>query len=399
MTSPIEAIRPVRVAHIIARMNVGGPAQILTGLLRELDAQLYEQHLIVGSPGPGEREWFELRDRDLADDPRIVRVPAFGPTIAPIHDLRTLVHLVRVLRRLRPDVVQTHTAKAGMLGRIAARVSRVPTVIHTYHGHTLHSYFSRPVVRIFTSIERMLARRTQHLVSVGSRVRDELLAEGVGRPEQYVVIAPGAPDTERPTRADARARLGLPIDAPIVTFVGRLARVKRPDRFLAVAEAVAATHPGTVFLLVGDGELRTELEESAAHSTVRFLGWQSDLPAIYSASDVILLTSDNEGMPIVLIEASIAGRPCVTTDVGSAGEIVAHGETGLVVPPDAELLAGAVRDLLDDRSQRERYGERARTRTLERFGMASVAASLAKLYDAAVTAAPGRRRPTRPPGK
>ncbi len=371
---------PVRVVHVIARMNVGGPSQILTGLLRELDPSRYEQHIIVGSPGPGEREWFELRDMDLAGDPRIIRVPEFGPTIAPVRDIRTLVRLVRELRRLRPDVVQTHTAKAGMLGRLAALLVGIPTVIHTYHGHTLHGYFSRPVVRIFTSIERFLARRTRHLVAVGSRVRDELIAEGIGRREQYVVISPGAPDTERPDPQVARRRFGLPPHAPVVTFVGRLAQVKRPDRFLAVAREVSESHPGTVFVLVGDGELREELEASDTSSDVRFLGWQSDIPAVHSASDIIMVTSDNEGMPIVLIEASIAGRPCITTDVGSAGEVVAHGITGLVVTPDVELLAAAVRELLDDPARRQRYGEQARIRTLERFGMAAVAASLVELY-------------------
>ncbi len=380
MSSAPSPTDPIRVVHVIARMNVGGPSQILTGLLRELDPARYEQHIIVGSPGPGEREWFELRDKDLAHDPRIIRVPAFGPTIAPVRDARTLVRLIRELRRLRPDVVQTHTAKAGMLGRMAALIVRVPTVIHTYHGHTLHGYFSRPIVALFTSIERLLARRTQHLVAVGSRVRDELIAERIGRPDQYVVVAPGAPDTARPDPQTARRHLGLPLDAPVVTFVGRLAKVKRPDRFLAVAETVSESHPDAVFVLVGDGELRGELEASAVSSTVRFLGWQSDIPAVHSASDIIMVTSDNEGMPIVLIEASIAGRPCITTDVGSAGEVVAHEETGLVVAPDVELLARAVRALLDDPPRRQRYGEQARIRTLERFGMAAVAERLAALY-------------------
>lgn len=380
MTRRPSATGPVRVVHIIARMNVGGPAQILAGLLRELDEERYAQHIIVGSPGPGEREWFELRDMDLAADPRIIRIPTFGPTIAPLRDARTLIRIVRELRRLRPDVVQTHTAKAGMLGRVAALLVGVPTVIHTYHGHTLQGYFSRPIVRLFTGIERVLARRTQHLVSVGSRVRDELIAEGIGRPDQYVVIAPGAPDPTRPYAHEARRLFGLPVDTAVVTFVGRLAKVKRPDRFLAVAESVTVTHPGVVFVIVGDGELRAELEATSRSSDVRFLGWQADIPAVYSASDIVMVTSDNEGMPIVLVEASIAGRPCVTTDVGSAGEVVAHGETGLVVPPDVELLAAAVRELLDDPSRREEYGDRARMRTLEHFGMAAVAASLAGLY-------------------
>lgn len=371
---------PVRVVHIIARMNVGGPAQILAGLLRELDEQRYAQHIIVGSPGPGEREWFDLRDTDLATDPRIIRIPSFGPTIAPLRDARTLLRLIRELRRLRPDVVQTHTAKAGMLGRLAALVVGIPNIIHTFHGHTLQGYFSRPVVLLFIGIERTLARRTQHLITVGSRVRDELIAEGIGRPDQYVVIAPGAPDPSRPDAREARRLFGLPTDAPVVTFVGRLTKVKRPDRFLAVAECVTATHPDAVFVIVGDGELRAELETTSRSSDVRFLGWQANIPAVYSAADIIMVTSDNEGMPLVLVEASIAGRPCVTTDVGSAGEVVVHGETGLVVPADIELLAGAVRELLDDPSRRERYGNQARTHTLGRFGIAAVATRLAELY-------------------
>jgi len=371
----------IRVVHIIARMNVGGPAQILTGLLRHLDADRFEQFVVVGHAGPGEQEWFALRDRDLENDARIVRIAEFGPTVAPVRDLRTLVRLVRELRRLRPDVVQTHTAKAGMLGRIAALLVRTPVLIHTYHGHTLHGYFSGPVVRVISSIERSLARRSDHLVSVGSRVRDELLAAGIGELARYTVIPPGVADARAPDPQVVRSALGLGDDARVVTFVGRLTRVKRPDRFLKMADLVADEHPDAVFLVVGDGELRAESEARRTTADIRFLGWQSDMAAVYSASDVIVVTSDNEGMPLVLIEASAAGRACVTTDVGSAAEVVEDGVTGFVVPTDESALAAAVGRLLVDPGLRASYAAAARARTLSRFGMQAVTRRLEPLYD------------------
>lgn len=371
---------PTRVVHVIARMNVGGPAQILTGLLRHLDPSSVEQTVIVGRAGRGEQEWFSLRDRDLAQDPRIVRIGDFGPMISPLRDLRALIRLVRELRRIRPDVVQTHTAKAGMLGRIAALVVGVPTIIHTYHGHTLHGYFSAPVVRIFTSLERALARRSTHLVSIGSRVRDELLAAGIGDASQYTVIPPGITEPRGLDANDARQRLGLDPASSVVTFVGRLTQVKRADRFLEMANDVALRNPGTVFLIVGDGEQRAELERQPIDADVRFLGWQADMPAVYSASDLVVVTSDNEGMPLVLIEASAAGRACVTTDVGSAAEVVEDGVTGLVVPADAGALADAVSALLDEPVRRASYAFAARGRTLSMFGMTAVLQILGPLY-------------------
>ena len=370
----------IRVVHIIARMNVGGPAQILTGLLRHLDANRFEQFVIVGRAGPGEQEWFALRDRDLENDARIIRIADFGPTVAPLRDLRTLVRLVRELRRLKPDVVQTHTAKAGMLGRIAALLVRTPVLIHTYHGHTLHGYFSGPVVRVISAIERALARRSDHLVSVGSRVRDELLAAGIGDLARYTVIPPGVADAPALDPRKARSTLGVADDARVVTFVGRLTRVKRPDRFLEMADIVAEQHPDVVFLVVGDGELRAESEGRRTATDVRFLGWQADMAAVYGASDVIVVTSDNEGMPLVLIEASAAGRACVTTDVGSAAEVVEDSVTGFVVPTDEGALAAAVGRLLVDPGLRATYAAAARARTLSRFGMQAVTGRLEPLY-------------------
>ena len=378
-TARAHATRPVRVAHVIARMNVGGPARILEGLLDAVDPALVEQTLITGEVGPGEEDWLRLRD---VADPRVRRVPSFGRAVDPIADLRTLRRLTGELRRLAPDVVQTHTAKAGLLGRLAARRAGVPHLVHTYHGHTLHGYFARPVAAAFTWIERRLARRTDRLLAVGARVRDDLLAAGVGRPEQYALLPPGVPEPSPLDRTDARAGLGLPVDAEVVAFVGRLTAVKRPDRFVAAAHRVAADRPGTVFVVAGDGELGDEVAAAAAAgpADVRLLGWRRDVDDVLAAADVVVLTSDNEGMPLTLIEAAMAGRACVTTAVGSTAEVVLDGRTGRVVGTEVEAVASAVRELLADPVRRERMGTAARAHARTAFGLTALAERMTALH-------------------
>lgn len=371
---------PLHVVHVIARMNVGGPARILAGLLDGLDRERFPQTLITGTVADDEEDWFAVRDTTMADDPRIVRLPGLGRAIAPLRDLATLRRLTALLADLAPDVVQTHTAKAGLLGRRAALRAGVPHVIHTFHGHTLHGYFSAPVTAVFTALERRLARRTDDLLAVGARVRDELLAADIGTPAQYMVLPPGVRDEGMGDAAAARAELGIADDVRVVAFVGRLSGVKRPDRFLAAAEQVAAARSGTVFLVVGDGEQRSALESMPRRADVRFLGWRGDVATIHAAADVVVVTSDNEGMPVTLIEAAMAGRPCVTTDVGGAGEVVRDGVTGRVVPRDAAAVAGAVLGLLSDDDLRARMGAAARTSAQERFSDDAVRTLLSDLY-------------------
>jgi glycosyltransferase involved in cell wall biosynthesis len=375
----VAAERPVRVAHVIARMNVGGPARIIEGLLGGIDPTEVEQTLLTGEVGPGEEDWLHLRG---IDDPRVRRVPTFGRAVDPVADLRTLRRLTTELRRLAPDVVQTHTAKAGLLGRLAARRAGVPHVVHTYHGHTLHGYFPRPVTAFFTHLERRLARRTDRLLAVGARVRDELLAAGVGRAEQYELLPPGVPEPAEVDRDAARAALGLPPDTQVVAFVGRLTAVKRPDRFLAAARTVAAVRPSTAFVLAGDGELRAEVAAAAADvpADVHLLGWRRDVDVVLAAADLVVLTSDNEGMPLTLIEAAMSGRACVTTDVGSAAEVVLDGSTGRVVAADADAVAAAVVELLDDPARLTALGAAARTHARERFGLPALVARTSALH-------------------
>jgi glycosyltransferase involved in cell wall biosynthesis len=348
-----------RVVHVIARMNVGGPAELLVQLLDELPGQ----ELLTGDVEDGEADHLVLR----APQTPFTRAPGLGRSPRPGDDLRALAFLTGELRRRRPDVVHTHTAKAGALGRVAARAAGTPAVVHTFHGHLLHGYFSPGVTRAVVTTERVLARTTDRLVAVGARVRDELLAARIGRPEQYAVIPPGVRLPTPPPRDTARQALGLPAEGPVVASVGRLITIKRPDRLLAVARLL----PEVTFVVAGEGPLLGETRLKAP-GNVRFLGWRADVETVWAAADVALLTSDNEGMPVSLIEAALCGTPAVSTDVGSVAEVV----TGEVAEPDAGALASAVRRVLaqDLRAQAEQTAR-------ARFGVVGMVSAHAQLYD------------------
>ena len=289
---------------------------------------------------------------------------------------------MRLIREFKPDVVHTHTAKAGTLGRIASVLMRVPVRVHTFHGHVLHGYFSSAVTRIFVFIERVLAHFTHGIVSVGSQVRDDLLAVKIGTFDKYRVIAPGVAKSEVVDPVVARDSLGIAHDALVLLFVGRLTEIKRPDRLLEAFSLVRAKVPSAVLLFAGEGELFEKTKVDASHfgESVRFLGWRSDLALLFAATDVAVLSSDNEGMPVTLIEASMAGVPCITTDVGSAREVVLDGKTGFVVDTNAKSLADAAIEILSNRELRDEMGNAARHHTESRFGVARLVQDHVDLY-------------------
>ena len=372
----------LRVMTVIARMNLGGPAVIASELARNLDPDRFEHQLVIGDVGDDEGDYLVERDPELAAR----RVAGLGRSLKARDDAAALAGLRRAMREFRPHIVHTHTSKAGALGRMAAWTSRVPATVHTFHGHHLHGYFSAPVTRAIAAFERTMAWRTTRLISVGAQVRDELLAARIGRPEQYTVIAPGVRLSEPPARADARRLLQLPLDAPVVSYIGRLTSIKRPDRLLDVIERVAREVPGAICIVVGKGDLAETVERDAAQRgldrSMRFLGWRADVEVLFAASDLTLLTSDNEGMPVSLIEAARCGRPAVATRVGSVSEVIVHEQTGLLAPPtDTELLAQHVIRLLSDLAQAASMGAAARARADELFSARRLVADIAAVYE------------------
>jgi len=369
---------PIRVLRIIARMNVGGPAMQVAGLMRGLDPAEFECRVLTGSVGPDEADFVALRAPDLD----LVPVDGLGRAPAPWDDVRALAAVIGEIRRFDPHIVHTHTAKAGIVGRVAARVARVPATVHTFHGHLLTGYFSPTRTRAVVAVERALARRTTRLVAVGSQVRDELLAARIGRSHQYVVVPPGIELARLPERQQARAALGLPPDGLTVAFVARLTPVKRPERFLDTAATLAARLPNLTFVVAGGGDRLAELEIMARDRglPMRFLGWRRDIETVYAASDLVLLTSDNEGMPVSLIEAGLAGLPAVATDVGSVREVVLDGVTGSVVAPRSDALADAAERILADEQLRERMGAAALAHATAEFGVQRLIDDTANLY-------------------
>ena len=375
--------QPVRILRIIARMNVGGPAWQVSVLTRGLNQDRFQSRLVAGDVAEGEADFIELRDPDLP----VVKIPALGRSLRIGDDLRAFVAIRRAIRDYRPMIVHTHTAKAGLLGRIATVTCRVPVRVHTFHGHLLHGYFNRWVTRVVCVVEGLLARRTTALIAVGERVRDQLLEAGIGRPNQYIVIPPGVALDALPDRLSARSALGLPSDQSVILFVGRLTGIKRPDRLIKAMALVLERRPDAVLAIAGEGHLLNETRRLAEPlgPSVRFLGWQRDITALYAAADCMVLTSDNEGMPVTLIEGAMAGVPSVTTGVGSAREVVLDGVTGLVVESDATAIAEGLVRLLDD-DLRNRMGAAARERAETEFGTKRFITSHETLYERLLSA-------------
>ena len=377
---------PVRVLRIIARLTIGGPAIHATLLSEHLDSLGYQTVLAAGIEEEGEGSYLDLRGARVAD---LRRIPELGREIRGLRDLSALWELVRLIRDVRPQIVHTHTAKAGTLGRLAAWICGVPIVVHTYHGHVFHGYFSPAKTRVFVAIERWLARRTDRLVTVTPTVRQEVLALGIGRPDRFDIVPLGFElssfvEAAR-VRGRLRAELGIGAGAPVVGIVARLVPIKAHERFLAVARRVADRLPGARFLVVGDGERRAELEALAAGmglaSSTRFLGWRGDLDAVYADLDVVALTSKNEGSPVALIEAMAAARPVVAMRAGGVADVVDHGRTGCVVEAgDEGAMADTIIGLLTDPDRAARLGEAARAHVVDTYGAERLVRDIDALY-------------------
>ncbi len=325
----------MRVARIITRLNVGGPSIHAVNLSSRLSAYGVETLLIHGTLGRSEGDMSYLLEQ-AQPRPRTLHVRALQPRPAPFSEPIAWWQIYRALCAFQPDIVHTHMAKAGALGRTAAVAynrtvgrRRRARVVHTYHGHVLEGYFGRLATATYVGIERRLASATDLLVVVSPRVRDDLADRyHIGHAAQYRVIPLGfglerfaAIDDD--ARARARAVLQIPPGVPVVTTIGRLTAIKDHGLFLDAAAAIARQHPDAVFLIAGDGELRGALEDRAnllgIHERVRFLGWRRDLDVLCAATDVFLLTSRNEGTPVALIESLAAGCAAVSTDVGGCG--------------------------------------------------------------------------------
>ena len=380
--------------RVITRLNIGGPSIQATCLTTALEPHGFATRLLHGRLGDGEGDMSYL----IAPGADAAFIPQLRRPLSPIQDYRAFVRLYGEMSRVRPAIVHTHMAKAGMLGRLAAALYNLTRgsaprarVVHTYHGHVLDGYFSAFMTTVFITLERMLASATDTIVAISPAIRDELLdRHRIGAASQYRVVALGfdlAPFAaiDAPAREAARRDLALPVGVPVVATVGRLTAIKQHRLFLDVIKRVVAAHPHAIALIAGDGELRSDLEGYAASlglsGNVRFLGWRRDLATIYGATDVFLLTSRNEGTPVALIEAMASGVPGVSTDVGGVKDVIDSPDVGLLAPfGDASALAAHVNALVADPARRSAMGARACAGVITRYSIDRLVTDIAALY-------------------
>ena len=361
----------MRVLHVIARLNVGGTARYIAQLASELP-----KHGIEASIATGFVQGAEVED-ESAHNLDVIRIKSMGRSINPIKDHFARKQLDKVIAEVKPDIIHTHTFKAGYVIRM--KKQPIP-VVHTFHGHLLDDpEFSGFKSKIIIEVERMLAKKSAKLVTVGRRVADELLEQKIGYRTQYVNIPPGVVAVEVTPKQQALINLNLEdTGAPIVGWIARVTGVKNPMRALEVADVL----PDTRFVLAGGGDLLDQVR-AAAPDNVSVIGW-ADAGDLLGASDIILSTSDNEGMPVALIEAQLAGKPVVATDVGSISEVILNHETGIVTNKNAGSLASAVESLVLDKTTREEMGRLAIARAQALFSVDRMINAHIELYKSIV---------------
>ena len=370
--------------QIIARMNVGGPAVIVAELMRGLDPARIEQVLITGYCDETEADYLE----QVATDITATRIAGLGRSVSLGADIKAFFALVCLIRKFSPDVIHTHTAKAGVLGRLASFLAGHGAVrIHTFHGHLLHGYFTAWKTRLVILIEKLLATISYKLIAIGNKVKDDLLAAGIGKSSQYAVFFPGLPEPATYDKSGLREKLGLKQDALYCAFVGRLTQIKRPDRLLDIASALKTRGADIHFLVAGEGELFQSSKERAIaeNLNITFLGWRNDIAEIFAASDIAILTSDNEGIPLTLIQAAQAGLPIVAPAVGSISDIVSHDMNGYLTAPNAGAMASAIQTLADDDQLRRAMGAAGHLRAQELFSLAKMLRDHTEIYTAILT--------------
>lgn len=380
----------MRVAHIITRLILGG-AQENTLLTCE---GLIERHgddvLLITGPAVGPEG--SLIDRAESHGVPIELVPSLRRAIHPWHDAVALRDLKRILNDYKPDVVHTHSAKAGILGRAAATSLQVPAVIHTVHGAPFYPYQGRAVRQFYQACERWAAKRCHALISVADAMTSLMVDAGVAPGEKFTTIYSGM-DVEpflaaEQHRQAARAKLGYDDSHVVIGKVARLFHLKGHEYVIQSAQRVIERHPNARFLFVGDGILREELQQQIAsrglteHFQFTGLVPPERIPELISAMDIVVHASLREGLARVLPQAMISGVPVVSYDVDGAREVVLPGETGFLLPPKSiDEMAGALDQLISDPQLRHTLGQEGRRRWTEVFRHEHMTDEIRKLYE------------------
>ncbi len=377
---------PIRVMRIIARLNIGGPSIHVSLLTAGLNDGDFESILVTGTVSEDEGDMSYLADK-LGVPP--VFVGSLQREISLGKDWAALRELIKLLRDYKPHVVHTHTAKAGMLGRMAALLTRCPVIVHTFHGHVFSGYFGWLKTSLFIWVERVMAWWSSRILTISAGLKDDLVSYRIAPARKIDIVPLGLRLTDFAEAANQpgglRAELGCSPDVALVGIVGRLVPIKNHDLFLTAADRVRRTTPNVEFVIVGDGEEREHIEQAVNKleltDCVHFLGWRQDLPMIYADLNAVVISSNNEGTPVSLIEAMAARVPVVATKVGGIPDLLDGGRLGKLVPAkDAEALAGAIIEVIQVEGGYSDMIDAAQETMLAEYGVQRLIDDLRNLY-------------------
>jgi glycosyltransferase involved in cell wall biosynthesis len=374
----------VRVLRVIARMNVGGPAVQITSLMRGFDQAQFEHKLVTGYCGDDEVDYLETSGKDIS----VERVWGLGRSINLFSDLVAVFRIIKIIRDFKPDIVHTHTAKAGVIGRLASLLSGHKSKrVHTFHGHVLYGYFSKNKTRLYIFIENIFSMITDKFVCVGVKVRNDLIEAGIGSLNQYIVFPPGVEKPLTVQRGKAALQLNISSNEIYCLYLGRITSIKRPDRLIEVATILKNKGVEVTFLIAGGGDLLEEMRTFAEYLELpmNFMGWQHDLGALFSVADILIMTSDNEGTPLSAIQAQLSGVPVVSTDVGSVAEVLLDGKSGFLTNLEPMQIAAKIEFLAANSKERINMGKVGKAFAIDKFSPERLVKDHENLYKDLIT--------------
>jgi len=387
-------VNRIKLIHVITRFDKGGSAENTFLTVKGLDKNTYDILLIIGASqesamGEGERKaaLYNLSEAEFSGV-RIVTIENLVRNVHPLNDLCTLWTLMNIFRNERPHILHTHTSKAGILGRWAAWLSKIPVIIHTPHGHVFWGYFNRWISLFYVLLERWTARITDKIIALTEQEKKDHLQFKIAPGDKFEVIHSGVDlNACRHVQIDPvqiKKDLGIPGHAFVIGTVGRLTPIKGHRYLLEAAKDIIAEYPETFFLFLGDGELSSDLQSLAIKlgikEHIKFLGWRPDVAEILSIFDIFVFPSLNEGMGKAIVEAMSLGKPIVASRVGGILNLISDGENGLLVPrADSKILSASIKTLLSDPAKREKMGNEGKIKSLQ-YGSDKMVQKIDALY-------------------
>ena len=378
----------IKILRIISRLNIGGPSIHVINLNKGLDKKVFQSLLLCGNISDGEKSMFnEAKNSGI----KLISIPELtNEHSLNLKDLKALLKIYLIIKKYKPDIVHTHTAKAGLIGRIAAHLALTPKIVHTYHGHVLHSYFSRPKTYLLRFMEKLLALISDSLIVVSDKIKTELISYKISKPSKFNIIKLGFnldPFLNNTLLKDnLKKELSLPNDSNLIGIVGRIVPIKNHKLFIEAAAKVVAQKENTYFLIVGDGPLRKNIEKLSYELNINkntiFTGWRNDLPLIYASLDILVCSSNNEGTSVSVIEGMASGCPVITTRVGGHPDIISDGNNGyLIEPQNIDSLTKKMLQILNNPKQSAHLKENARLDAKNNFSLENLINNIENHYD------------------